>query len=111
MASWKARVRGGIPGPAGSLMPMVVLVVVAVLAGGCSSGSSPGDGQTAATPTPTPAASAVCADVVALQSSLNALRQIEVTKVGSNGLKAAVQDVGAKAQALERSAGSQLGPE
>src|SRR3954451_25002289 len=90
--------------------PMAMLLLLAVLVGGCSPGST-GGGQTAATPTPSPTATNPCADVAALEASINSLGQVDVAQVGTEGLKTAVQDVRAKLKALADSAGSQLGPE
>jgi hypothetical protein len=75
----------------------VVLVGLCLaLLSACGSSSS----KSASGSGPAPSASAVCADYQALTASLRNLASLNVVPVGANGLKAAVEDVQAKASAL-----------
>ena len=80
-----------------------------VFAGCGSSPSSPTAGST--TPTASASASAGCADAVALKSSLDALKNVDVKQDGVAALNSALADVKTKLTAATGSASSALQPE
>lgn len=80
-----------------------------VFAGCGSSSSSPAAGST--TPTASASTSAGCADAVALKSSLDALKNVDVKQVGVAALTSAVADVKTQLAAATASAKSVLQPE
>ena len=75
---------------------------------GCGTSSS---STTATTPTPTATASAGCGDVVALKSSLDTLKNVDVRQDGVEALTSALADVKTKLGAATASASSALQPE
>jgi hypothetical protein len=99
------------------LSPVLALALVAVACGG---GASPTPAVTdapateAATASPAPAEStgpaAICDDAAAFRASVAALTSLRLVEVGTNGVRDAVADVRASAEALLVSGRDLVGP-
>ena len=87
--------------PAPLVRAVVACVALGVLMVSCSD-----DDDSSATTVPD-----VCADREALQSSVAALKDLDVVAEGTNGLKAAVADVKEDLTELRASAGDELQPQ
>ena len=86
---------------------LVALATSLILTVSCSSSKH----SSSATSTPTTAPAAVCSDYEALETSLNNLTSLNVMSVGTNGLKAALNDVTSKANALASSSHQEFTPQ
>lgn len=85
---------------------LAVLSLVSFLVAACGGGNGGSSGGATTT-----TISAVCADAAALEASVTNLKQLDIAKVGTNGLKAALQDTQAKLQAFAASAAAQWQPQ
>ncbi|WP_433505438.1 hypothetical protein ACQP04_02365 [Pseudonocardia halophobica] len=84
---------------------------------GCSSQSAAPPSTPPAPPTTTsaPASAAyspeLCTAATEFQTAANAILQLDATKVGTEGVKAALQNLAAAGKKLANAAGSQFGPQ
>ena len=90
---------------------VVAGIAFGVLVASCGSDSSSTATTSAATTQSGAASGDVCADREALSSSVDALKNVDVTAEGTNGLNAAVSAVKDDLTALRASAGSELRPQ
>lgn len=96
-----------------SSLALVGVVLVLALSAACSSSSGGGSTTTSTeTATSTPGSTAeFCANYQALQTSLANLTKLNIVAVGTDGLKAALDDITSKTNALAASAQQQFSPQ
>lgn len=100
----------------GLLAPLLAMALLAAACSATTSSTAPSAASsTASSSAPTAAASAssgsgaMCDDVAALRASIAALKDLKLLEVGTAGVKTAVADVKARAEAVKVSAGATLG--
>ena len=86
---------------------MVALVALGVLVAACGDDDDSTSSEQTTTTTTAPVDD-VCADRDALQSSVDGLKDVDVAAEGTNGVKAAADDVATSLAALKASAGPEL---
>jgi hypothetical protein len=103
---------GHIPGDRPHAQRLLAVALGCLLIGGCAD-----QGGTASAPAPsTPTTSAtyspqLCTAAADYQQAANAVVHLDASKVGTNGVKAALQDLQTAAQNLTAAAKAQFGPQ
>lgn len=99
------------------VVPVVLIALVAAACGGGASptpiaSEAPGTAAPTVTPAPaeSPASAAICEDAAAFRASVTALTGLRLVEVGTNGVRAAVDEVKASAEALLVSGRDLVGP-
>jgi hypothetical protein len=85
-----------------------------LLLAGCASPSTPAPAPTASNPAPTTSATyspQLCSAAADYQKAANAVVHLDANKVGTDGVKAALQDLQSAAQNLTTAAKEQFGPQ
>lgn len=110
----------GRRGRRGSRASTVAVVLVCVVLGGCASGTStappaapPATATAAPTAAPTPASysAELCSAAARFQTAGNALVTLDAGQAGVDGVKQALQDLGAAASGLVDAARAQFAPQ
>ncbi|WP_433292095.1 hypothetical protein ACQPZQ_03820 [Pseudonocardia sp. CA-142604] len=105
------------PGPSGLARWAMAAVLACIAVAGCAPGAAP---PPAAPPATTPATAApppatysatLCAAAAQFQSAANAIVELDATKVGTEGVKAALQNLGSAGRNLASEAKEQFGPQ
>lgn len=106
------------PGLSGRILARwaMAAALACVAVAGCASGGAP---PPAAPPATTPATAAppatysatLCAAAAQFQTAANAIVQLDATKVGTEGVKAALQNLGSAGRNLANEAKEQFGPQ
>jgi hypothetical protein len=106
------------PGLSGRILARwaMVAVLACVAVAGCASGGAPAPAAPAA-PTPATAAppatysATLCAAATEFQTAANAIVHLDASKVGTDGVKAALQNLGSAGRNLADDAKEQFGPQ
>jgi hypothetical protein len=104
------------PGPSGLARWAIAAVLAFVAVAGCAPGAAP---PPAAPPATTPATAAppatysatLCTAAAQFQTAANAIVDLDATKVGTEGVKAALQNLGSAGRNLADEAKEQFGPQ